>query len=72
MSPTSDNAFTANNSFDLKGGKSFKVYDSQSGFVMKDFRVFNTFDELVSSVPDSSGATYYQMGDLYLPFDKEN
>ena len=72
VSPTSDNAFTANNSFDLKGGKSFKVYDSQSGFVMKDFRVFNTFDELVSSVPDSSGATYYQMGDLYLPFDKEN
>ena len=72
VSPTSDNAFTANNSFDLKGGKSFKVYDSQSGFVMKDFRVFNTFDELVSSVPDSLGETYYQMGDLYLPFDKEN
>lgn len=72
VSPTSDNAFTANNSFDLKGGKSFKVYDSQSGFVMKDFRVFNAFDEMASSVPDSSGTTYCQMGDLYLPFDKEN
>lgn len=72
VSPTSDNTFTSNNSFDLKGGKSFKVYDSQSGFVMKDFRVFNTFDEMASSVPASSDGTYYQMGDLYLPFDKEN
>ena len=72
VSPTAATSITTNNSFDLNGGKSFKVYDSQSGFVMKDFRVFNTFDEMALSVPDSSGETFYQMGDLYLPFDKED